>query len=169
MAETWSFPDNVIFLWPKLPWASLVAQMVKSLPARWETQVQSLGQEDLLEKGMAKNSSILAWKIPWMEKAGGLQSMGLQRVTNTNHLRRSPETDSEHYSHISSALSYHHQLFLFKHPSVLLFHPLSQNSFPSRPWPWVWQGFPHHPAPSACPSLPPVLEECCCCLCHREG
>ena len=61
-------------------WASLVAQMVKSLPAVWETQVQSLGQEDPLEKEMATHSSTLAWKIPWMEEPGRLQSMGSQRV-----------------------------------------------------------------------------------------
>ena len=54
--------------------------MVKRLPTMWETQVQSLGQEDLLEKEMATHSSILAWKIPWMEEPGGLQSMGSQRV-----------------------------------------------------------------------------------------
>ena len=60
--------------------SSLVAQMVKSLPAVWETQVQSLGQEDPLEKEIATHSSILAWKIPWMEEPGRLQSMGLQRV-----------------------------------------------------------------------------------------
>ena len=59
---------------------SLVAQMVKRLPTVWETGVQSLGREDLLEKEMATQSSVLAWKIPWMEKPGGLQSMGLQRV-----------------------------------------------------------------------------------------
>ena len=58
----------------------LVAQMVKRLPAMRETGVQSLGREDLLEKDMATHSSIHAWKIPWMEKPGGLQSMGLQRV-----------------------------------------------------------------------------------------
>ena len=58
----------------------LVAQMVKNLPAMQETQVQSLGQEDPLEKVMATHSSILAWKIPWAEEPGGLQSMGLQRV-----------------------------------------------------------------------------------------
>ena len=61
------------------PWASPVAQMVKNLPAR-KTWVQSLGQEDPLEKGMATDSSNLAWKIPWTEEPGGLQSMGLQRV-----------------------------------------------------------------------------------------
>ena len=60
--------------------ASLVAQMVKRLPAMWETQVRSLGGEDPLEKEMAAHSSILAWKIPWMVEPGRLQSMGLQRV-----------------------------------------------------------------------------------------
>ena len=54
--------------------------MVKNLPAMQETQVQSLGQEDPLEKVMATHSSILAWKIPWAEEPGGLQSVGLQRV-----------------------------------------------------------------------------------------
>ena len=53
-----------------------MAQTVKRLPTMWETQVQSLGQEDLLEKEMATHSSILAWKIPWTEEPGGLQSMG---------------------------------------------------------------------------------------------
>ena len=61
-------------------WASLVAQMVKNLPAMWDTQVQSLGQEDPLEEGMATNSRVLAWRIRWTEEPGGLQSMGLQRV-----------------------------------------------------------------------------------------
>ena len=57
-----------------------MAQTVKHLPTMWETQVQSLGWEDLLEKEMAIHSSTLAWKIPWMKEHGGLQSMGLQRV-----------------------------------------------------------------------------------------
>ena len=56
------------------------AQMVKCLPAMWETSVRFLGQEDPLEKEMATPSSTLAWKIPWMEEPGRLQSMGLQRV-----------------------------------------------------------------------------------------
>ena len=60
--------------------ASWLAQMVKSLPAMLETWVQSLGREDPLKKGMATHSSILAWRIPWTEKPGGLQSTGLQRV-----------------------------------------------------------------------------------------
>ena len=71
-------------------WVSLVAQVVKNPPARQETRVRSLGWEDTLEKGMANHSSILAWEIPWTEKPGGLQPMGLQRVghdwvTNTLH------------------------------------------------------------------------------------
>ena len=60
--------------------ASLLAQVVKSLPALQEIQIQSLGQEDPLEKGMDTHSSSLAWKIPRTEETGGLQSMGLQRV-----------------------------------------------------------------------------------------
>ena len=61
-------------------WASVVAQTVKNLPAMCETRVQSLDWEDPLEKGMATHFSILAWRILWTEEAGGLQSMGLQRV-----------------------------------------------------------------------------------------
>ena len=60
--------------------ASLVAQTVKHMPTMWETWVQSLGQEDLLEKEMAPHSSILAWKIPWTGEPGRLQSVGSQRV-----------------------------------------------------------------------------------------
>ena len=58
----------------------LVAQMVKNLPAMQDSQVQSLGQENPLEKGMVTHSNILAWKAPWTEEPGGLQSMGSQRV-----------------------------------------------------------------------------------------
>ena len=61
--------------------ASLVTQRVKNLPAVQETQVQSLGREDPLEKGMATHSSILAWRVPWSEESGGLQSMGSQSRT----------------------------------------------------------------------------------------
>ena len=57
-----------------------VAQMVKNLPSVQETRVHSLGREDPLEKGMASHSSILAWRIPWTEEPGRLQSVGLQRV-----------------------------------------------------------------------------------------
>ena len=58
----------------------IVAQRLKCLPAMWETWVPSLGWEDPLEKEMATYSSILAWRIPWAEEPGGLQSTGLQRV-----------------------------------------------------------------------------------------
>ena len=61
--------------------ASLGAQTVKNLPALQETQVQSLGGEDPLEKGTATHSSVLAWRIPWTEELGGLQSIGLQSQT----------------------------------------------------------------------------------------
>ena len=54
--------------------------MVKSLLAMWQTPVQPLGQEDPLEKAMPTHSSILAWRIPWTEESGGLQSMGSQRI-----------------------------------------------------------------------------------------
>ena len=63
-----------------LHFTSLVAQTVKHLPTMWETRVQFLGQKDLLEKEIATCSSILAWKIPWMEEPGRLQSMGSHRV-----------------------------------------------------------------------------------------
>ena len=62
-------------------WASLVAQMVKSLPAMQETWVQSLGWEDPMEREMATHSGTLAWKFSWTEKPGGLQPMGLQSWT----------------------------------------------------------------------------------------
>jgi len=65
---------------PDPPWASLVTQTTKNLPAMQETQVQSLGGEDLLEKGMATHSCTPAWRIPWTEEPGRLHSMGLQRV-----------------------------------------------------------------------------------------
>ena len=64
----------------KYIWASLLAQMVKNLLAMQETWIRSLGHEDSLEKEMAAHSSILAWRIPWTEEPGRLQSMGLQRV-----------------------------------------------------------------------------------------
>ena len=60
--------------------ASLVAQLVKNLPEMQKTWVQSLGRKDLLEKEMAIHSSSLAWRIPWTEEPGGLQSTGSQRV-----------------------------------------------------------------------------------------
>ena len=74
--------------------ASLVAQTVKNLPVMQETWVQSLGWEDALEKGMVTHSSILAWRIPWSEEPGRLQSMGSQRVRHdgaNEHKHRHPK------------------------------------------------------------------------------
>ena len=69
-----------VLITARLIWALMVAHMVKNLPAMQETWVQSLGQEDPLEKGMATYSSILVWRIPWTVESGGLYSMGLQRA-----------------------------------------------------------------------------------------
>ena len=67
-------------------WASLVAQTLKNPPAMWETWVQSLGWEALLEEGMANHSSILAWRIPWTEEPGGLWSVGRKEADMTEQL-----------------------------------------------------------------------------------
>ena len=61
-------------------WASLVAQLIKNLPAIWKTWFRSLGWEDPLEEGIAAHSIILAWRTPWTEESGRLQSTGSQRV-----------------------------------------------------------------------------------------
>ena len=80
------FPDSGLFKKVQFGWgsggnrASLVAQMVKNLPAMQETQVQPLGQENSLEEGMATHSSVLGWRIPWIEDSGRLQPMGLHRI-----------------------------------------------------------------------------------------
>ena len=74
----WSGIPILVCILPKL--ASLVAQMVKNLPAMQETRVQFLGRDDPLEKEMAIHSSTFAWKIPWTEEPDRLQSMGSQRV-----------------------------------------------------------------------------------------
>ena len=66
--------------------ASLVAQLLKNPPALWETWIRSLGWEDSLEKGKVTHSSILAWRIPWTEEPGGLQSMGSQRAGHGERL-----------------------------------------------------------------------------------
>ena len=67
-------------------WASLVAQMVKNLPAIWETWVQSLGWEDPLEEGMATHSSILSWRIPWTEEPGSYSPWGCNELDTTEQL-----------------------------------------------------------------------------------
>ena len=64
-------------------WASLTTQLIKNLPAVQETQIQFLGQKDPLEEEMATHSSILAWRIPWAEEPGRLQSMGSQESDTT--------------------------------------------------------------------------------------
>ena len=89
---------------------SLVAQTVKHLSIMRETQVQSLDWEDLLEKEMATHSSILAWKIPWMEEPGRLQFMGPQRVghdwaTSLTHSLRIWNTDADSKTDMKRVLS----------------------------------------------------------------
>ena len=74
------YVSNILQIHLSVYWAFLAAQAVKHLPAMWEARVKSLGWKDPLEKEMATHSSTHAWKIPWMEKPGGLQSMGSQRV-----------------------------------------------------------------------------------------
>ena len=78
MANRWRNNGNSerLYFWG----AAQMAQMVKCLPATWETQVRSLGWEDPLDNEMATHSSTLAWKIPWTEEPGRLQSVGSQRV-----------------------------------------------------------------------------------------
>ena len=86
MQEQWSIPglgrsagEGIGYPF-QYSWASPVAQTVKNPPAMQETWVRSLGWEDPLEEGLEIHSSILAWRIPWTEKPGGLQPTGLQRV-----------------------------------------------------------------------------------------
>ena len=76
-------------------WAFLVAQMVKNPLAMWDTWVQSLSLEDPLEEGMATHSTNLAWRIPWTEGPGGLQSMGSQESDMTERLKRERERERE--------------------------------------------------------------------------
>ena len=91
---------------------SLVAQMVKCLPTMWEIQVQSLGWEVLLEKEMATHSSILAWKIPWTEKPGRLQSMGSQSRTQLRDFTHSLTHAISMMEH-SSTLQLKFHIFLY--------------------------------------------------------
>ena len=74
-----------------------MAQRLKHLPAMWETWVRSLGWEDPLEKEMATHSSILAWRIPWMEELGGLQSMGRKQLEMTERLHFHFDEDCQVY------------------------------------------------------------------------
>ena len=81
---------NLYFQHFVLSWASLVAQMVKYLPAMWKTLVWTLGQEDSLEKGMASHSSILAWGIPWTEEPDGYSPWGRKESDMTERLPPPP-------------------------------------------------------------------------------
>ena len=75
--------------------------MVKRLPTMWEARIQSVGREDLLEKAMTTHSSILAWKIPWTEAAGELQSMGSQRVRHDLVAKHALMSYSLHATNVS--------------------------------------------------------------------
>ena len=78
-----SYWPKLVFCPPLAAWASLEAQLVKNLPAMQETWVQFLGWEDPLEKGKTTHSSILAWRVPWTEEPGGLQSMDCKESDTT--------------------------------------------------------------------------------------
>ena len=82
--------------------ASLVAQRLKHLPGMQETRVRSLGREDPVEKEMAPHSSTLAWRIPWREESGGLQSMGSLRVDTTEQLHFTVTFTTQHVGSLSS-------------------------------------------------------------------
>ena len=104
MLPPWSLP-TLFVTYTNTNQASLLAQMVKNLPAVQETGVWSLGQEDSLQKGMATHSSILAWRIPWTEEPGRLQSMGSHRVKDdwaTNTLTLNHATRASAWSVLSS-------------------------------------------------------------------
>ena len=122
---------------PHLPWASLVAQRVKNLPAMWETRVRSLGWKDFLKKGMATQSSILAWRIPWTDKPGWLQSMGHKESDMTKrltHTHTCTHTHTHTQSHDTEHVHHYH-----KHPSYCPF--LNHNYF-------LLVTLSSHPAPS---------------------
>ena len=92
--------------------ASLVAQTVKNPLAMHETQVRFLGQEDSLERGMATHSSILAWRIPWTEEPGGLQSMGLQRAGHNLATKQQQNNfDENSASRLKYIMSIKHVIF----------------------------------------------------------
>ena len=113
-------------------WASLVAQMVKNLPAMQETWVGSLGWEDSLGKGMATHSSILAWRIPWTEEPGSLQSRASQRVKH-NWVTNIPSQHTEMHFTATNLLLTLSWVYLSKSlaPIVLCFemHPCWANVY----------------------------------------
>ena len=83
-----------------------VAQMVKNLPAMQKTQDQSLGQEDPLEKNLAIHPSVCAWRIPWIEDPGGLQSMGSQRVRHTYLTYQNVHTHTYENAYMHTHITY---------------------------------------------------------------
>ena len=101
-----------------------MAQTVKRLPTMRETQVRSPGQEDPLEKEMATHSSTVAWKIPWMEGPGKLQSMGLQRVTHES--REETHENPESLASVSSVML-GHLCIIFSHLSSSDFKTNKEN------------------------------------------
>ena len=112
ITKSWQYYLLVFFLL-----ASLRSQMVKNLPAVQETQVQSLGWEDPLEKEMETHSSILAWEIPWTEEPGGLQSTGSQRVRHNLVTKPHVPLSFLHLLHPSSCcLHVDCQTLLSSHP-----------------------------------------------------
>ena len=117
--------------------ASPGAQMVKNLPSMWETQVQSLGQDDLLEKGMATHSNILAWRTPCTEKSGGLHSMDHKDSNTTEWL-------SLHLTHIKisvikTVLSLLSRVWLFATPWTVTHQAPLSEEFSSQEY---WSGLP---------------------------
>ena len=100
--------------------AFLVVQMVKNLPAMQETWVWSLGWEDPLEKGMTTHSNILAWRIPWTEKPGGLQSMGGKELGTTEWLTHMMLLCEGYFSVLSPIFPY---VFLTRKRWALLWIP----------------------------------------------
>ena len=101
---SYHFPSLSCSICSYLPsfWASFVAQVIKNPPAMQETWVQFLGQDDPLEKWLATHSSILAWRIPWTEEPGRLQSMGVSRVGH-DLATIPPPPPSLFFSHIQAA------------------------------------------------------------------
>ena len=100
--------------------------MVKNLPAMQDTWVQFLGWEDHLEKGLAAHSSILAWKIPWIEEPGGLQSIGSQRVRQTERLTLSLSRNKHQAPEKPDVFSvYTRHMFLSVSKSILSLMSLS--------------------------------------------
>ena len=133
--------------------SSLVAQTVKNPPAIQGTQVRSQGQEDSLEKTMATHTSIFAWRIPWSEEHGGLQSMGSQRVghdwmTNTLSFSRKSSLQGKIalfftliYHQVSSSRIYHLFLLIrFKYELYFLIHLSKMNyKMPYKCQPQCWR------------------------------